>query len=342
MKNALLRTLVSYLRPPSHPTAPTRRILIVSTTGLGDTLWATPAIESLRASFPDAFIGCLTSPLGREILQSNPHINCLYLIKRPIWKMFFSLQKKLYQEQFDTILIFHASDRLIIPLCTLLGAKKIIGSKGINKDLDDLFTDLLPNQKEHEIERRLRFIEYIGGKKTTTKLSFHLQSQEILPPREGKWVAIHPGAKDFFKRWPLSHFIEVGKALMEKAAVRIVITGTESSLMNEMKQALPGAEIQPNLDLRSFAALLQQMDLLICNDTGPFHLACALKKKAIALYSPTDPFLCGPYHAPEALAIYANPSCTPCLKRKCPSPFCLRQIGPPQVINQALNLLKEQ
>ncbi|MBI3900541.1 MAG: glycosyltransferase family 9 protein, partial [Chlamydiia bacterium] len=249
---------------------------------------------------------------------------------------FFFFQKKLYQERFDTVLLFHASDRLIFPLCALLGAKKIVGSKGINKGLDSLFTDLLQiDPKKHEIVRRLQMVEHIGGKITTSTLSFYLQPNEFLPPREGRWIALHPGAKDSFKRWPASHFIELGKALSKNTSTRILITGTqeERSLMEQIQKEIPYSEISPpDLSLRSFAALLYQMDLIISNDTGPFHLACALKKPAIALYSPTDPLLCGPYLVPTALAISAAPSCTPCLKRSCPYPFCLLQIGPEQVL----------
>ncbi|HLB53356.1 MAG TPA: glycosyltransferase family 9 protein [Chlamydiales bacterium] len=341
MKNFLLCKGVSFFRPPFHSSSPTqKKILIVSTTALGDTLWATPAIASLRSSFPKAYLACLTSPIGMEILKYNPHLNRLYQVKRPIWKQFFSLQKTLYREQFDTILLFHASDRLIFSLSALLGAKKIVANAKINKGLDTLFSDLLPvGPQEHEIARRLQMVEHIGGKTATTELSFYLQPDEVLPPREGKWIALHPGAKDSFKRWPASHFIEVGKSLMKKTSAKILITGTqeERPLMQQIKEAIPDSEIcPPNLSLRSFAAHLQQMDLIISNDTGPFHLACALKKKAIALYAPTNPLLCGPYHIPTALAIRAPASCTPCLKRNCPLPFCLFQISPEEVIKQAI------
>src|SRR5579872_6755702 len=132
MKNILLKRLIRAIRPliPRNPNA--NRILVVATTALGDTLWATPAIENLRHSFPNAYIALLTAPIGLEIFQHNPHIDKLHCLKEPLSHHFFSLWRTLRKEHFDTILFLHASQRLTLPLCSLLGATRIIGTAGIN------------------------------------------------------------------------------------------------------------------------------------------------------------------------------------------------------------------
>lgn len=331
MKNTLLKWAVQAARPfiPKHKT--TDRILIVTTTALGDTLWATPAIESIRSRFPKAYVGVLTSSIGMEVLKHNPHIDNLFLLQKTL-----SLWKTLTQEKFDTILLFHASQRLILPLCSLLGATQIIGTAGINKGLDELLTSSLPNQAQHEIVRRLKIAEQIGAKTVTEKLSFFLQPDEILPPRTGgPWIALHPGSKDGFKRWPKENFIELGKRMRETMPCEILITGTkeERGLMEEIGAKIPGAHIdEPGRSLRSFAALLMQMDLLVSNDTGPVHLASALDRPIVGIYSSTDPALCGPHQARCAVAISRRAACNPCLKRKCREPFCFLQIGPEEVL----------
>ena len=335
---------MSWLREAGGPAKemPIERILVVSTTALGDTLWATPAIASLRSSFPNAYLGALTSPVGKEILKYNPHIDQLYSIKEPLLPRFFSLRTTLLQDRFDTILIFHTSQRLTLPLCALLGASRIVGTVGINKGLDHLLTHPLPNIRQHEISRRLQIVASIGGKASTETISFFLQPEEMAPTRTGRWIALHPGSKDRFKRWPVDHFAVVGKALQQKLHGQILITGTKEEwpLMKELAAKIPGAYLSnPHWPLRKFAAELAQMDLLISNDTGPFHLACALNRPAIALYAATDPALCGPYLAPKGRAIGKPPSCTPCLKKRCPIPFCLLQIGPSEVVDAAIELI---
>jgi ADP-heptose:LPS heptosyltransferase len=336
LKNASLKCICKIIPTKKHPRTEKRRILIVSTTALGDTLWGTPAIESLRQSFPNAFLGVLTSSIGKEVLKTNPSIDKIHLLQS-----IFSLWKTLYKEQYDTILIFHSSQRIVLPLCSVLGARTIIGTTGMHKGLDSLLTDPMPSIYEHEIIRRLRMVEKIGGQIHTEKLFFFPEHQSD-HKYTGKWIAIHPGSKDGFKRWPAKHFAEVGKILQNKTGCRILITGTkeERPLMEEIASEIPGAElIDPSLSLHAFAHVLNQMELLISNDTGPVHLASAMNRPVIALYASTDPHLCGPHKAMNAIALAKAPTCTPCLKRKCRLPFCLLQISPREVAESALSLL---
>jgi ADP-heptose:LPS heptosyltransferase len=339
MKNILLKNIVQFARKfiPKHKKR--NQILVVATTALGDTLWATPAIENIRKSHPHCYLAVLTSPIGMEVLKHNPHIDKLFVLKEPLSRHFFSLWKKLYKEQFDTVLLFHASQRLTLPLCALLGASRIIGTAGINKGLDSLLTDPLPNKAQHEIVRRLKIAEMIDVTPSVQTLSFYLQPQEHLPLRSsGPWIAIHPGSKDAFKRWPADKFIELGKKLKETLPCEILITGTkdERELMETIAAAIPGAHVdRPNRSLRGFGALLHQMDLLISNDTGPVHLACALNVPVVAIYASTDPAICGPHKAPRAAIVARRSSCDPCLKRKCSQPFCFMQIGVNEVFEAA-------
>jgi ADP-heptose:LPS heptosyltransferase len=323
IKNLLLKALVKGLNLWIAKHKSKHRFLIVTTTALGDTLWATPAIESLRKSFPDSYIGVLTSKIGEQILRHNPHINQIFLLERSLL-----LVKRLYDQNFDTVLVFHTSQRIVLPLISCLGATQIIGTEGINKGLDDLFTKTLSKKHEHEIVRRLRVVEAVGAKATTQTLSFYLNQEELLPSKASYWIALHPGSKDGFKRWPF--FAELGKKIKEKIPCEILITGTkeERPLMEEIAAQIPGAVLDdPNGSLRSFAARLNQTHLIVTNDTGPLHLACALKRPVLGIYCSTDPLLCGPHLAKEALAIAKRPTCTPCLKRKCLEPFCFQQIG---------------
>ncbi len=329
MKNFFLRQFVRWGRPKPHPM--TGRVLIVTTTALGDTLWATPAIKALRPHC--SHLAVLTSPLGKEVLQHNPAIDQIHI-----------LGEALYRERLDTVLVFHTSLRIVLPLVCMIGASRIVGTVGINKGLDSLLTVPLQPTYEHEIVRRLRIVEAIGVPMPRDQtLEFFLTDGERLPQRErGPWIAIHPGSQDRFKRWPAENFIAVGKRLKEQIpGWEILVTGggRERPLMEEVARHIPGAQIDQPRSLRSFAALLAQMDLLISNDTGPTHLAWALQRPAISLFGPTDPRLCGPHQAVHAAAIAYRPTCSPCLRRGCRVPFCLLQIGVDEVVATAIHLV---
>src|SRR3990167_10365015 len=126
MKNVLLKFFVFLFKARKHSPALKRSFLIVSTTGLGDTLWATPALHALRASQPTSSITILTSAIGKNVLQSNPHIDALITLQDPIFFSLLSLYFKLKKKHFTDILIFHTSQRPLLPFLSFLGAQKII------------------------------------------------------------------------------------------------------------------------------------------------------------------------------------------------------------------------
>lgn len=320
------------------------RFLVVSTTALGDSLWATPALQALRASFPSAHIALLTSPIGEEVLRHNPWTNEILVLQEPLLAHFFSLAKTLWRLRCDTALLFHASQRLALPLCVCSGAGRIVGTFGINKGLDPLLSQPLFNQNAHEIVRRLEIIEAVGARRITEALSYPISPTEVAvaPLFEGQWIALHPGAKDPFKRWPPEHFVSVGRSLAERG-YSIAVSGSkgELPLMEEIAAQIPGSRLFPsNASLRHYASLLRSASLLISNDTGPAHLAAALNIPVLSLFSPTDPTRCGPRSSPRSFALFKPPTCQPCLHRKCRRPFCMMQIGPEEVVKRAVDMIE--
>jgi len=346
LKNFLIRIFIPFAKPFIR-TNTGHRFLIVSTTGLGDTLWGTPAIRALRETYPDAYISVITTALGKQVLQSSPHINEFFVVNDPPFFSLLKLFPTLVKRKISHVLIFHISQRPLLPFCALLGAGRIIGTEKINKGLDFLLTDKLQTKRIHEIERRLEVVEATGAKVASKQMEFfpsdedHKKADSFLP--KGLVVGLHPGAKDRFKQWPPSHFIKLGRLLKEKSGCSIVVTGTpaEKALVETITGSIEGAiGIYEGVSITTLAALLGKLSLYITNDTGPLHIACTTTTPTIALFTPTDPALCGPYFAPHVSVLQKKPTCFPCLKKKCNEPFCMLQISTDEVLQAALALLE--
>lgn len=335
MKNLLLEFFVFLFRSRKKNSSEKGSFLIVSTTGLGDTLWATPAIRNLRQKNPEAYIAVLTSPLGGQVLQNNPHIDEIFVFKK-----LFRLWRVLRKRHIATVLVFHTSQRTALPFCALLGASRIVGTEGLSKGLDSLLTETKLARPMHEIERRMEIAGAPGSAlmelfpSSQDQKAVHLSGLQPL-------VCIHPGAKDRFKQWPPSHFANVAKALQDHLGCQICVTGNaeEKPLVESIARQIPGAKtFAGNLSILQLAALMQKMALVITNDTGPMHIACAMHVPVVALFTPTEARLCGPYLYPRSKIIQKSRTCTPCLRKKCREPFCMRQISVGEVTEAALEL----
>lgn len=351
VKNFFIKGFISLIKKVrTRISAEPKNFLIVSTTGLGDTLWGTPAIRALREKYPHSYIAVLTSAIGKEVLQHNPHLNDIFVFNKSspisLFHLFFSLRKK----KIDTVLIFHTSQRLVLPFCFLL-ARSVIGTKEMNKGLDCILTESTDRKPMHEIARRLEITGRVGascispqmelpiGEKDRLAAEMFLQVHKI--PGPIPMVGLHPGSKDKFKQWPLESFIELGLKLKEHLGCQIIVTGnhSESELVETVARRIPGAiRVHGELPLRPLAVLIQQMAVMISNDTGPMHVAFAMQTPTVALFGPTDSKLCGPYYASHVKVLQKNPTCTPCLRKKCMDPFCMRQIGIQEVYDEALKL----
>ena len=354
LKNKLIQVLVSLLKPKSPNQGEEKRFLILSTTGLGDTLWATPAIRALRECFPTSKLCVLTSPMGKALLQHNRHIDELFIVKNSCFFSLFPLYWKLKAKKFTHVLSFHTSQRPILPLSAILGAQEVIGTRGINKGLDCLLTKPLEPTDMHEISRRLKIVSEVGAQTLDSSMELFLSPEDekcaeqflgsLNIPSYLPLIALHPGAKDGFKQWPPSHFIELGNRLAQNLGCRIIVTGTpqEKTLVDSIASQIEGAASATDLPLLATAALLKRMSLMIANDTGPMHLAFAVRTPTIGLFTPTDPNRCGPYFVDSTLAIAKKPTCTPCLRKKCAEPFCLLQIGVKEVYDAAVRLFTER
>lgn len=344
MRNLILSSLVKIFkknRPPSNAF----KFLILSTTGLGDTLWATPAIRALKNTHPTSYLSVLTSRVGQEVLLNNPYIDDLFVIQDPPFFQLFSLYQTLKKKSISHVLSFHTSQRAILPFAATLGAQAIVGTEGLHKGLDSLLTHSIPQEDCHEIKRRLKLAEVVGVKTGDPRMEIFLNSQDesfadqVLDflPTDSRFLILHPGAKDKFKQWPPSHFIALGRRLIQTLKYPILVTGSlyEKDLVSRVASQIPGATPVTSLSIRGLAALIKRAQLMITNDTGPMHLGFALNTPTLALFGPTQPTSCGPYQI--AQEIIAKPkTCTPCLRKKCLDPFCLLQIGVEEVYARAL------
>ncbi len=339
IKNGFLIFLTSVLKTKKKLFNPKRpRILIVSTTALGDTLFATPSIKALRKKYKNAYIGALVSKTAYSVLEKNPHIDKFFILKKNIFSL-FSLFFKLKKENFQAICHFHSSQRMILPLCAILNPEFLIGTTGINKGLDCLIKNPLQHLKNHEIERRLSIVKELKADKCAQMEFFFKKSKKFKLSK--RTIVIHPGASDNFRSYPKDSFVALAKTLKDELNAHVVITGSkaEKNLVDYIAEKSNSPSFT-NLTLSALASLLQKADIVIVGDTGPLHLSLALKTKVIALFVPSDPKRFGPYKAKNCIVIKKEPTCFPCLKKECKDPVCFLQIEPKEILEECKKILK--
>jgi heptosyltransferase-2 len=95
--------------------------------------------------------------------------------------------------------------------------------------------------------------------------------------------------------------------------------------------------------LRRLCAMLALAEFVVCNDSGPMHIAAALGKPLVAIFGPTNPARTGPY-CRTAHVVSAAVPCAPCYRRQCPLGHhnCMQRLEIGVVLGAVLELWGKQ
>ncbi len=332
---------------------PSIRFLVISTTGIGDTLMGTPAIRALRESFPQSQIHILVNSKTRAFLQGNPYLDRIITYRNnSLFRALLFL--KTFRIRYDQVLVFHANDD-IWNILRVIRFGKCYNRQGYRDSRERVIPlDSLP---QHTIQKRLALVEKIGGKKSEDyRYDFFVPEDQIRRAGEKlkEWgvspndhlIGIQPGAADDYKRWPLEFFVEVARHLRDTLGAKFYLNAShrETFLVEEFKRHLGGGHVfhLAGREISCSAAVMKAYSLFISNDTGPMHMAIGLGIPLIALFCPTYVEDTGPLGYAQAVILRKEKPCRPCLIRNCRDNFCMRQISAEEVCRAARRMLERR
>ena len=355
-----------------------KKILIINPFGIGDVIFSTPLIEILKKNFPDSYIGYICNRRVSELLETNPHIDKIFIYEkddyRDVWKIskigcikkilafLNDIKKEKFSISIDLSLNYQNS-----MLLKLVGIKKRVGFNYRNRGR--FLTDKIEIEgfdSKHVIEYYLDMLSPLKinreGLSVTPEIYISRKNvdwaDDFLKDNSfsgaDKFVGLIPGCgaswgKDaYYRRWSAWKFAEVADYMAEHYKYKILIFGDskETTLCEKVKDAMKSKPLLTcgKTTLGQLAALLDRCDLVITNDGGPLHMAVALKKKTVAIFGPVDENVYGPYPKNERyITISSNELCRPCYKNfkydKCDELNCLKNVKPSDVIKAAEKLI---
>jgi heptosyltransferase-2 len=281
-----------------------KRILVVELWNIGDVVLTIPFLAQLRGIIPDAETTLLARPYAAEILAGTGLVDRFIEADltwktegrsfNPLnydWAEVLRVVRVLRAQKFDLAFQCRPHVREYM-LLALSGARRRVGCA--RPGWDRALTDAIAcgDSSVQKKDAWLRLLDPLG------------RPTQIEPPRlsvskdEQRWateflrtnaadpsnllVAIHPGASIPEKRWPLDRFETVARDLRVRPNVDVLAFiepgGYGSSL------ARTDGVIPAKVELRQMIALLARCDLLVCNDSGPMHIAGALGVPTVAVF----------------------------------------------------------
>lgn len=218
-----------------------------------------------------------------------------------------------------------------------------------------LLTEALPKSDAlkgaHQVEHYMSLVRALGYEGPAPPIRLTVSPERLRwaeeavesrlgPPERRPVVGIHPGAAyGPAKRWFPERFAAVAEEVVRELDALVLVFGgpDEAPWAAKAASAHPGrlSDCTGQTDAAELAALLSQCDLLVCNDSGPMHLAAAVGTPVVAVFGSSDPSLTGPSGPGHAVVREPVP-CGPCFARTCPekeAPYlCFELVGAERVL----------
>ncbi|HEY3307943.1 MAG TPA: lipopolysaccharide heptosyltransferase I [Desulfuromonadaceae bacterium] len=340
------------------------RVLIIKTSSLGDIIHALPVLDYLHKASPGIEIGWVVEEAFRDLLEDNPLLNNLHVLKTRSWKksLFSSrtrqevsgLIRELRACKYD--IAFDIQGNLKSGIVGVLsGTEKRIGlpRQLLQESINALFTTIktpFSPAYDHAVPRYLSVVSLpFGLDYHDLRLASDISTSSVDNAKARTFLAgLEPGRKILFHcgtTWQTKFWSPEGWSAL---GAWVTATYPDASILlswgndGEKTMALDIASHIGNravacdrLSLKGFTALLKQVDLVVGGDTGPVHLAAAVGTPTVSLYRSSDGRASGP-RGERHVIIQSPMPCTRCFHTTCARDAECRASIPPTALAQGI------
>ena len=321
-------------------TQPVQTVCFFSNTALGDTIFNTPVFRVFRQNFPHVRTVALLNPSTAPLFKTDPNIDeiLLYDGKKGGFLRALSRLKKIKP---DAVFILHSNEPEATPLAVLSGVKYVFKLPNAGSKFSPFHSNAPEpyGDERYVVLNRLEQLKFIGVESCDTRLNLYLEACDFTRVDEmlkgygaRKFIGFQMGASTVSRQWFLQRWQELAEIILERTDAVIVLTGSpaERAMTAQLEDVLKSPRVinaAGKFSLREAAALIARLDVLVTPDTGPLHVAAALKTPTIGLFAVASPVNSNPDFDENIHKFIKKPrTCSPCVGKNCKFQECMLQI----------------
>ncbi|MFA7288804.1 MAG: glycosyltransferase family 9 protein [Melioribacteraceae bacterium] len=326
---------------------PVKRILIIKLKGIGDVILASLIIKPIQDYYPEAKIDFLADKSSFDLLKSIPLIN--YIIKNG--KTFSERLKtilKIRSHKYDIVLDLYSNSTTAL-YTFFSGAKIRVGFPYKGRKYAYNIYGPCERDKYHNAELQLKLIENLGILVKEKSFPININEDDrnyadkfINNYDEKVYIGISLTGGWNSKKCPPEKYAEIINELAKKYLFTPLILwgpGDEKEA-DKLKSLLTNSVKIPNCTFMQMGAIMRKCKFILCNDSGPMHLAAALNIPLLAFFGPTNPKFHAPYNENSLVINYPELHCIVCNLLECPYKHeCFYELPIQRILNQIDKLI---
>jgi lipopolysaccharide heptosyltransferase III len=311
------RPRTSAVSPPSVDWTRVRRVLLIRLRSIGDTVLMTPCLQALSDWRPAVQVSVVLEPLAAPVLKGHPLVDHLFVAGKSFASK-SALIRRLRREKFDVAFNLHGGTTGM-SIAAMCGAEHTFAYRGHRGSW--LLTDrapgpdvILERDRIHSVEQQLALLHWAGvPMPAKPQLALEIDSNAATSARErlvaagvpgaqvisSQFAIVAPGATFESKRWSGSRFSSVIDHLSSRWRLESIIVGGpgQERLAREVADASSSnPRVLSGVSLAELKALIGSSGrIFIGNDSGPMHIAAALKCPVVAVFGSSNPDVWRPW-----------------------------------------------
>ncbi len=338
-----------------------RRVLVVRLRSIGDSVLATPALDSLRRFLPHAQIDILLEDWVAPLLEGFDAVDHIIKVERGSLRSRTRAALALRAARYDVAYNLHGGTTATL-LMRAAGARQRVGYasyqyKRLYNHLAPASAELWGREKTHSVEQQLALLGWTGVPvsdrpptrlvvTTTAAASIATRLRAAGIDQTTSFALIHPAAAFDSKQWATENFARVAEHLHERGLTVIAIAApNEAGLLAQLvKTAATPITFFTDLALPEITALAARARLFVGNDSGIAHIAAAMRAPSVVIFGSSNVAHWRPWATAPAVVVREEMPCAPCPGYTCAefeSAQCIRRIPVARVIAGIEQVLRE-
>jgi len=274
------------------------RILIIKPSSLGDIVHGLLVAESIRQQRPEVSIDWVARDIFAPLVSACDAISRVHVFRRKGGlRSFGQLLAAIRSTRYDYTIDMQGLARSgVMTLASRTPRSRCLGRcdarelSGLACGKKALAAD--QGDESHAVDILRGFLPALGLRNELCgALSF---SGASAPPIElpSDFALLFPGSRRAEKEWP--GFPELTRLLRKSEPDMPVVWAGDREI-----NAPSGDSMLINLTgrtaLEALPSIIERAGVVVCNDSGPMHLAAALRRPVVGVFGPTAPGRFGPY-----------------------------------------------
>ncbi|MEL0609378.1 glycosyltransferase family 9 protein [Vibrio echinoideorum] len=283
-------------------------LCILRLSALGDVCNTIATAQAIQKKWPDTKITWITGKLEAQLLKAIDGIEVIVFDKKHGIKGYKALWKQLGDRNFDALLHMQYAIRASVATLGINAKYKLGFSSERSQDFQTLFTNVkVPSPASlHVADGLMAFAHQIGVPQSELSWSLSYSEEdkvwaETKLDSEKPNLLLVPGASKAYKNWNVEGYVDVINHARNNGW-NVILAGSpakiEVDLANDIQTILsePCINLVGESSIMQMLSLIDLVDIVIAPDTGPAHMASAVKTPIIGLYAHHNPIRVGPYN----------------------------------------------